>query len=137
MPKNIFFWWMGFGISLILWNSFSIEYLLIVIFLTKNKTVKSSNSTPKRTAAVFVEITSYCALKYSNPKSPKITVSIIWIPLQIRFRKITFLVFDLSKNNAFPAYSPTPFGVKSPDDTHSRMLAQGSCHVVWRILIQI
>ena len=105
---------MDFGISLIFRISFSIEYPLIVIFLTENKIMKRSIRNPKRSATVFVLITLNCALKYNNPKIPKMTVNIIWIPLQIRFKKITFFVFDLSKNNAFPAYSPIPFGVKSP-----------------------
>src|SRR6218665_46118 len=34
------------------------------------------------------------------------------MPLLMRFRKMIFLVSDLSKYNAFPAYSPMPFGVK-------------------------
>ena len=76
--------------------------------------MKSSRSIPKSSTTVFVVITLYCALKYNKPKIPKITVNIIWIPLQIRFKKMIFLVFDFSKNKAFPAYSPTPFGVKSP-----------------------
>jgi hypothetical protein len=50
-------------------------------------------------------------IKIQQPINPKITVSIILIPLQIRFRKITFL-YLIFENNAFPAYSPIPFGVK-------------------------
>jgi hypothetical protein len=34
--------------------------------------------------------------------------------LQIKFKNNTFLVADLSKNMALPAYSPIPFGVNSP-----------------------
>ena len=110
----MFLWWIDFGISLILWINFSIEKPLIVIFLIENKTIKRSTKAPKRIVTVFGVITLCCALKYNKPKIPKITVNTIWIPLQIRLKKMTFLVFDLSKNNAFPAYSPTPFGVKSP-----------------------
>ncbi len=41
-------------------------------------------------------------------------LKIICIPLQIRFKKMIFLVDFLSKYKAFPAYSPTPFGVNKP-----------------------
>ena len=102
----------------------------MVIFLTENKTMKRSVRIPKRSATVFVVITLCCALKYNKPKIPKITVSTIWIPLQIRFKKMTLFVFDLSKNNAFPAYSPTPFGVKRPAVSAPRTCLVASPNVI-------
>ena len=80
------------------------EYPLIVIFFKRKVTKKTRKNNPKSIATVFVVMTLKFALKYNNPKIPNTIDKIIWIPLQIKFRKTIFLAFDFSKKSAFPAY---------------------------------
>ncbi len=86
----------------------------MVIFLIEKSKAKMAIKIPKSIKTVFGVIILKSELKYNKPKIPKITVNTIWMPLQIKFRKTTFLVSFFLKNKAFPAYSPTPFGVNNP-----------------------